>query len=385
MTAPLHGLRVVEVAGLGAAPFAGMVLADAGADVIRVDRAYAVRPDIHPDPRMDLLNRGRRSMAVDLKRSEGVDLLLCLVDSADVLLEGFRPGVAERLGFGPDVCMGRNPRLVYGRVTGWGQDGPYAQEAGHDLNYIAVSGVLEPLGLVGGPPVAPLNMLGDFGGGGLLLAYGVLCALFARQQTGAGTIVDAAMVEGSALLNVMLYGMIASGDWSGPRGTNVLDSGAHFMSPYLCKDGKYIAVAAAEPRFYARLLAVLGLRAEELPHQLDRARWPELKQRFAAIFVTRTRDEWIGVFAGAEACVSPVLAPLEAPIDPHNAARGTFIEVAGVVQPGPAPRFDAADRVIPSPPPVPGAHTREVLAELGLGESQVESLIAEGIVDVQVS
>jgi alpha-methylacyl-CoA racemase len=382
---PLGGLRVVEVAGLGAAPFAGMMLSDAGADVVRVDRAYATRPEIHPDPRMDLLNRGRRSVAIDLKRAEGVKLLLRLADDADVLLEGFRPGVAERLGLGPDVCMGRNPRLVYGRVTGWGQEGPYAHAAGHDLNYIAVSGVLESIGTAGGPPVAPLNLLGDFGGGGMLLAYGVLCALIARQQTGVGRVVDAAMVEGSALLNVMLYGMIAAGDWPGPRGTNVLDSGAHFMTVYQCKDGKYIAVAAAEPKFYAALLAGLGLRAEELPDQLDRGRWPELKQRFSAIVATRTRDEWSAIFVGTDACVSPVLTPLEAAADPHNVARGTFVEVGGIMQPAPAPRFVPGERVIPTAPPLPGAHTRQVLADIGLCEAEIDSLIAGGVVEDQTA
>lgn len=385
MNRPLDGLRVVEVAGLGAAPFAGMMLSDAGADVVRVDRAHAVRPAIHPDPRMDLLNRGRRSVAIDLKREEGKELLLRLTDGADVLIEGLRPGVAERLGLGPKVCMGRNPALVYGRVTGWGQEGPYAHAAGHDLNYIAVSGVLEPIGTAGGPPVAPLNLLGDFGGGGLLLAYGVLCALLARQQTGVGRVVDAAMVDGSALLNVMLYGMLASGDWPGPRGTNVLDSGAHFMTVYQCRDSKYIAVAAAEPQFYAALLAGLGLRAGDLPDQLDRGSWPELKRRFSAIAATRTRDEWIAIFAGTDACVSPVLTPLEAVADPHNVARGTFVEVAGIVQPAPAPRFHPGDRPVPTAPPSPGAHTRQILVGIGLAEAEIDSLIAGGVVEEQAA
>lgn len=380
MTAPLQGLRVVEVAGLGAAPFAAMVLADAGADVIRVDRAHAARPMIHPDPRMDLLNRGRRSVALDLKRVEGVELLLTLVAGADVLIEGFRPGVAEKLGFGPEVCMTRNPGLVYGRVTGWGQQGPYAHTAGHDLNYIAISGVLDSIGNAGGPPIAPLNLLGDFGGGGLLLAYGVMCALFARQQTATGRVVDAAMTEGSALLNVMLYGMIASGDWAGPRGTNVLDSGAHFMNVYRCRDDRYIAVAAAEPQFYAALLAGLGLRSEDLPDQLDASKWPVLKERFAAVIGTRTRDEWSTIFAGTDACVSAVLTPLEAADDPHNVARGTFVEVGDVVQPGPAPRFLPGDRIVPTAPPLPGAHTREVLHQIGLTDPQIDSLVAEGVV-----
>ncbi len=330
---PLQGVRVVEIASLAPAPFGCMILADLGADVLRIDRAGRATGIGAP------LGRGRRSVGVDLKHPDGPAAVLRLVESADVLVEGFRPGVAERLGIGPAECAARNPRLIYGRMTGWGQDGPLADRAGHDINYIAIAGALEPIGRAGEPPVPPLNLVGDFGGGGMLLALGVLAALYERERSGLGQVVDAAMVDGAALLTTFLHGMRAGGMWSAPRGENLLDGGAPFYDTYTTADGKYVSVGALEPQFYAALLAGLGIGAEELPPQLDRAGWPVLRARFTAEFASRTRDEWTAVFDGTDACVAPVLAPAEAPRHPHNAARGVFTEVDGVVQPAPAPRF----------------------------------------------
>lgn len=380
MSGPLSGLRVTELAGLGAAPFAGLLLADLGAEVVRVDRLVPGESAVPNEPRLDLLNRGRRSIAIDLKNPKGTELVLQLVRASDVLLEGFRPGVTERLGLGPDECMSANPRLVYGRVTGWGREGPYADRAGHDLNYIALAGTLEPIGTAGGPPVAPLNHLGDFAGGGMLLALGVLSAVYESSRSGFGQVVDAAMIDGAALLNTMLYGSLASGMWPGPRGTNIIDSGAHFMNVYECSDGTYMSVAAAEPRFYSILLERLGLVEAELPTRLDREQWPVMKEHFANIFRQRSRAEWCDIFEGLDACVAPVLSPGEAPEHPHNRARATFMQIDGVVQPSPAPRFARTPAEMPSRPPVPGEHTREVLVALGISEKTVDALEAEGVI-----
>ncbi|MFI7601929.1 CaiB/BaiF CoA transferase family protein [Actinoplanes sp. NPDC049681] len=351
---PLAGVRVVELAGLAPGPFGGMLLADLGADVVRVDRAGPPAPDSLAPPSGGPLQRSRRVTALDLKSPPGVADLLRLADHADVLIEGYRPGVAERLGFGPDVCLRRNPRLVYARMTGWGQQGPLAHRAGHDIDYIAVAGALDPLGRAGQAPHAPLNLLGDFAGGGMLLALGVLAALLERERSGAGQVVDAAMVDGSALLTAFLHGMIGAGRWNGPRGTNLLDGGAPFYDTYAAADGGFLAVGALEPAFYANLLAGLGLDGDPgLPDQYDRGGWPVLRQRFTEAFARRTRDEWTAIFDGRDACVAPVLSPAEAPRHPHNRARGTFVEVGADTQPAPAPRFGRTPAAPPRPAPDP--------------------------------
>jgi alpha-methylacyl-CoA racemase len=375
---PLSGVRVIEIASLAPAPFGCMILADLGADVLRVERAERCGPGA-PAPK-DPLSRGRRSVGLNLKDPAGTELLLRLVQDADVLVEGFRPGVAERLGFGPDVCAARNPRLIFGRMTGWGQDGPLAPTAGHDIDYIAISGALSPIGRAGEPPVPPINFVGDFGGGGMLLALGILAALVERASSGLGQVVDAAMVDGSALITSFLYGMRATGAWQDQRGSNLLDGAAPFYDTYVCADGGCVAVGALEPQFYAALLAGLGLDAAGLPAQHDRARWPELRERFAAAFAARSRDEWAEVFAGTDACVSPVLSMAEAPVHPHATARNAFVEVGGIVQPAPAPRFGRTGAANPAAPPRPGADTDAVLAGLGLAAAEVADLRARGII-----
>jgi alpha-methylacyl-CoA racemase len=375
---PLEGVRVIEIASLAPAPFGCMVLADLGADVLRIDRAEVSGPGavVPGDP----LGRGRRSVGLNLKDPEGVELLLRMAETADVLVEGFRPGVAERLGFGPDVCAARNPRLVFARMTGWGQQGPLAQTAGHDIDYIAVSGVLHGIGRAGQRPVPPVNLVGDFGGGGMLLVVGVLAALIERERSGLGQVVDAAMVDGSALLNTFLYGLLHGGAWQEERGTNLLDGGAPFYDTYETSDGGHVAVGALEPKFYAALLDGLGLAGQDLPAQFDRAGWPVLRERFTAVFGQRTRDEWTEVFGGSDACVAPVLTPLEAPDHPHNAARGTFLGGDGPVQPAPAPRFGRTACATPQPPARPGEHTGAVLADLGLSAERIAALRAAGTV-----
>src|SRR6266699_2669104 len=357
---PLDSVRVIEIASLAPAPFGCMILSDLGADVLRVDRASDCGPDAVA--RADPLSRGRRSIGIDLKQAEGFALLLRLAESADVLVEGFRPGVAERLGFGPQVCAERNPALVFARMTGWGQDGPLAATAGHDIDYIAVSGTLDPIGREGERPLPPLNLIGDFGGGGMLLVIGVLAALLERERSGLGQVVDAAMVDGSAMLASFLYGLRAAGGWQDGRGTNVLDGGAPFYDTYTTADGLHMAVGALEPKFYAELLARLGLDEAGLPAQYDRSGWPELRARFTEAFAGRTQAEWVAAFAGSDACVAPVVSPGDAPAHPHNAARGTFIDVGGVIQPAPAPRFGRTPGGPPSPPVRPGSNAREVLA-----------------------
>jgi alpha-methylacyl-CoA racemase len=347
MSAPLSGIRVVELAGLAPGPFGCMLLADLGADVVQVDRpAGGAGLAAPPGP----LGRGRRTVTLDLKTEAGVASLLNLVAKADVLVEGYRPGVAERLGFGPATCEKINPRIVYARITGWGQDGPLAERAGHDIDYIALSGLLEPLGRPGERPHAPLNVLGDFAGGGMLLALGVLAALLERERSGRGQVVDAAMVDGSALLTAMLHGMLGHGLWDRPRGENMLDGGAPFYDTYRTADGGFVAVGALEPAFYAALLDGLGLSGAGLPAQYDRDGWPALRERLAARFAERTRDEWAATFAGADACVVPVLSPAEAADHPHNRAREAFVEVDGLRQPAPAPRFGRTPAPAPRPP-----------------------------------
>jgi alpha-methylacyl-CoA racemase len=380
VSGPLEGIRIVELAGLGPAPFAGMMLSDAGADVIRIDRSDRAQYPPRQDPHVDLMNRGRRSVAVDLKHPEGVALVLRLVEGADGLMEGFRPGVAERLGLGPDECLARNPRLAYGRMTGYGQEGPMSQAAGHDIDYIALSGALEAVGRAGERPVPPLNLVGDFGGGGMLLAYGMLAAILGARTTGRGQVIDAAMVDGAAALMTMTYTLRSAGIWQDARGTNLLDTGAHFYEVYETSDGKYLGVGAIEPQFYAELMRLLGLGDEDLSTQMDRTTWPAMKERFAAIFATRTRAEWEEVFAGSDACVAPVLSAGEAPDHPHNRARGTFTEVAGVVQPAPAPRFLSTPGEIRRPPPNPGQYGDEALTDWGLSSDDVTGLRESGAI-----
>ncbi len=354
MPGPLHGLKVIEMAGIGPAPFCAMLLADMGAQVLRVARPGA---ETH-DP-AGVLGRGRHTLRLDLREAGAADTLLGLLDGADALIEGFRPGVMERLGLGPDACLARNARLVYGRMTGWGQHGPLAQAAGHDINYVALSGALHAIGRAGEPPVPPLNLVGDFGGGAMLLAFGLMCALHEAQRSGRGQVVDAAMTDGAALLSAMMYGFKAAGRWSNGRGENLLDGGAPFYDTYACADGKYVAVGAIEPQFWALLRERCGLDDPLFDAQQDRARWPEQKQRLAAVFRTRTRDAWCALLEGSDACFAPVLDWDEAPRHAHNVARETFVTVDGVLQPAPAPRFSRT----PAPPPrrMPEADREAVL------------------------
>ncbi len=375
---PLKGIRVVEVAGIGPGPFAAMMLADLGADVVRIDRADRVRDEIPDTPHPDVLNRGRRSVGVDLKHPGGVDTVLKLVGGADGLIEGFRPGVAERLGIGPGACLARNPKLVYGRMTGWGQDGPYAAMAGHDINYIALSGVLGSIGRQGEAPVPPVNLAGDFGGGGMLLALGMLAGMLEARASGQGQVVDASMVEGSALLITMMYGLHALGAW-GPRGTNLLDTGAWFYDVYECADGEYISLGSLEPQFFVEMVEKVGIDAEGID-QNDRAVWPEMRTKLAAAVKAKTRAEWCEILDGSDVCFAPVLSLAEAAQHPHNVARGTFVEVGGAVQPGPAPRFSRTPAQIARPAPNPGQHTAETLADWGFDAVAVAALQESGAV-----
>jgi alpha-methylacyl-CoA racemase len=373
MAGPLSGIKVVEITGIGPGPFCAMMLADLGADVLRIDRSVTVRTPLPDKPSNDVLARGRRSIGVDLKHPEGVELVLKLIEKADVLTEGFRPGVMERLGLGPDVCLKRNPKLVYGRMTGFGQEGPMAQAAGHDINYIALAGALAHIGREGDKPLPPLNLVGDFGGGGMLLALGICAALVERGRSGKGQVVDAAMVDGAATLMAFIHGFYASGGW-GERGTNLLDTGAHFYDTYETKDGKYISLGSIEPQFYAELLEKTGLDKETLPNQMDRTQWRPMKQRLTALFKTKTRDEWCALMEGSDVCFAPVLTIPEAYQHPHNVARGTFVDVAGVTQPGPSPRFSRTPGEIKRPPPHPGQLGDEALAEWGIAREDVAKL-----------
>ncbi len=379
MAGPLQGYRIIEIAGIGPGPFAAMMLADMGAEVIRVDRAQAVRPGAQ-GPGGDLLQRNRASIALDLKHPDGVATLLDLVDSADALIEGFRPGVMERLGVGPEVCHARNPKLVFGRMTGWGQDGPYAPWAGHDINYISLGGALAHIGRDGDSPVPPLNLVGDFGGGGMFLAYGVVCALLEAQRSGEGQVIDAAMIDGTATLMTMFWSMVAMGVHDPNRpGTNLLDTGAHFYDVYQCADGGHISLGSIEPQFYAELLARLELSDDEqFLRQMDRGEWAAMKQRLRDMFATRTRDEWCAVFEHSDVCFAPVLTMAEAAEHPHNVARAGYVEVAGVRQPAPAPRFSRTVPTIDRPPSQPGADTRDVLLAWGLDAARVDDLCASG-------
>ncbi len=376
----LDGVRVIELAGIGPGPFCGMMLADMGAEVVQVDRAGAVRGGDPERPPGNVNARGRRSIGIDLKSPEGVETVLRLVEGADMLFEGFRPGVAERLGVGPDDCLARNPALVYGRMTGWGQEGPYASMAGHDINYIALAGVLAHLGRHDSGPVPPMNLVGDFGGGGMYLAFGMVCALLEARTSGQGQVVDAAMVDGAASLMSFIHGMLASGFHTPERGVNMLDTGAHFYDVYECADGGWISIGSIEPQFYAELVEKLGLDPERFGNQLDRSLWPELTEEVAAVVRTKTRDEWDAILEGSDVCYAPVLTAAEAAGHHHNVARGTFIEVGGITQPGPAPRLSRTPGEVRRPPAHAGQHTDELLAEAGFTDDEVAALRDSGAV-----
>ena len=376
---PLAGVRVLELEAIGPGPFCGMMLADMGADLLLVDRPSDPGLGLARHRAVDVMLRSRRSVTLDLKSKDGAAAALLLAQRADALIEGFRPGVMERLGLGPDVLLAANPKLVYGRMTGWGQDGPLAPRAGHDINYIALSGVLHAIGRAGQAPVPPLNLVGDFGGGGMLLAFGIACALFESQRSGKGQVVDAAMVEGASVLATMFTGMMHDGKWTEVRGANFLDSGAPWYDVYETSDGRFVAVGAIEPKFYAELLDRLGLADAKLPPQQDRKGWGELRRRFADAFRTKTRDEWSRVFAGSDACFAPVLTFSEARTHPHNRARCSHVAVGGVEQPAPAPRFSRTPGAVSRPPPERGALGRAALVDWGFTRAEIEQLASLGV------
>ena len=365
---PLTGLKIVEFAGIGPGPFCGMLLSDLGADVVRVDRKGG-----RGGAPSDITARGRRSVALDLKTPEAVEACLKLMASADGIIEGFRPGVMERLGLGPDVALKRNPRLVYGRMTGWGQTGPYANAAGHDMNYIAITGALHAIGTKD-KPVPPLNLVGDFGGGALYLAFGLMAGIIHARETGKGQVIDCAMSDGSASLMSMFYGMKASGIWQEERRANLLDGGAHFYDTYQCSDGKWVSIGSIEPQFYALLLEKTGITDPDFQRQMDRSIWPDLREKLAAVFATKSQAEWTTIMAATDVCFAPVLDLDEAPNHPHNAARQTFVQLGGVTQPAPAPRFSETPGVIQGPPPAIGAHNAEALADWGFTEAEIAAL-----------
>tara|TARA_R110001606_G_scaffold261206_3_gene409239 strand:- start:981 stop:2120 length:1140 start_codon:yes stop_codon:yes gene_type:complete len=369
-------MKVIEMVGIGPGPFCAMMFADMGAEVIRIDRpgkADAQRA------RFDILGRGRRSLALDLKQPGGTDTVLALIEQADVLIEGFRPGVMEKLGLGPEVCLARRKSLVYGRMTGWGQHGPLSHAAGHDLNYIALTGALHAVGRPDSPPPPPLNYVGDFGGGAMMLAFGILAAVHESRASGRGQVVDAAMTDGAALLSAMMYGMKAAGQWSNQRGANLLDGGTHFYDTYACADGKYVALGPIEPQFYAELRRLCGLDDAAFDAQNDPAAWPDLKRRLAEVIATRTRDQWCELLEGSDACFAPVLDWDEAPAHPHNRARETFITVDGVTQPAPAPRFSRTPAAVPGGTAPRGAHSEAILRDWGFDPKHIERLRAEGV------
>ncbi len=376
---PLTGIRVLEFEAIGPGPFCGMMLADMGADVLLVDRPEDAGLGLGRERWSDVMLRGRRSVTLDLKSKNGVEAALWLASRADALIEGFRPGVMERLGLGPDALTARNPKLVYGRMTGWGQDGPLAPRAGHDINYIALTGILHAIGRAGSAPVPPLNLIGDFGGGGMLLAFGIACALVEARRSGKGQVVDAAMVDGASLLSTMFWGMLAAKRWSEVRGENVLDSGAPWYDVYETKDAKFVAIGAIEPKFYAEMLERLGVAGESLPAQYERRRWPELRQRFAQVFRSKTRAEWSSVFEGSDACFAPVLSFSEARAHAHNANRNTFVDSGRVTQPAPAPRFSRTPGAIRSEPPERGGRGSEALADWGFSAEEIERLASLGV------
>ena len=371
---PLSGLRIIELTGIGPGPFCGMMLSDMGAEVIRIDRlAGAANPK-------DVLARNRRSIAVDLKQPEGIELVLRLCEKADALFEGFRPGVTERLGIGPEDCMARNGKLVYGRMTGWGQDGPLAHAAGHDINYIALTGALHAIGETGGKPVPPLNLVGDFGGGGMLLAFGMVCGLLEAQRSGKGQVVDAAMVDGAAALMAMFYTFAASGTFKAERGTNLLDGGAHFYGTYETSDGRHICVGSIEPQFYALLVEKSGVDAQQFAAQMDAGGWQARKEDLTRVFKTKTQAQWCEIMEGTDVCFAPILSVFEAPEHPHMKARNTFVEVDGDIQPAPAPRFSRTVPEIRSGAPDVGEDSAAILGDFGFGDEEVQALQANGII-----
>lgn len=376
---PLKGLKVIEMAGLGPVPFCTMVLADMGADIIRIDRPSGGGLGLDLDPEKDFLNRGRPSVMLDLKKPEAVETLLTLCETADILLEGFRPGVMEKLGLGPDACFERNPKLIYGRMTGWGQDGPLSGAVGHDINYIALSGALSMIGRAGEKPVIPLNLVGDFGGGAMFLAFGVMAALWEAQRSGKGQVVDAAMIDGAGLLTAMMYSLTAQGIWRAARGSNMLDGGAHFYDVYETADGQHISIGAIEPPFYAELLKRAEITDPAFDDQMNRTEWLDLKARLAVIFKTKSRAEWCALMEGTNACFAPVLSLKEAPDHPHHVARGTFYRDSnGEMQPAAAPRFSRTATEPVPPPRKPGADTRQALALWGISDDRIESLLKLG-------
>ncbi len=370
---PLQGIKIIEVGGIGPGPFCGMMLSDMGADVIRIERKGH---SAMTEPKYDVMMRNRRSMAIDLRKPEGVGTVLEMVGKVDALQEGFRPGVMEKLGLGPDECLQRNPRLVYGRMTGWGQEGPLAPMAGHDINYISLSGALHTFGARGGKPSIPLNLVGDFGGGGMLLAFGMVCALFESHRSGRGQVVDAAMIDGSAALMAMIYGLHAAGIWTDERGVNLLDGGAHFYDTYETADGKYISVGSLEPQFYELLLKHLQIEDPEFKNQMDADKWPNFKEKIAAVFKSKTQDEWSEIMEDTDICFAPVLSMTEAPRHPQNRIRKTFIDLEGVIQPAPAPRLSRTPPEIKNPPPQPGSDTETVLLEMGFSPERINTLKA---------
>ncbi len=381
MSGPLTGIKVIELAGIGPGPMCAMLLADLGADVIRIDRPTQTDLGVPRRGReFDVLLRGRRSVAVDLKSPEGVETVLRMVGQADAIIEGFRPGVTERLGLGPDECLARNPALVYGRMTGWGQDGPLASAAGHDINYIALSGALYSIGRAGERPVPPLNLVGDFGGGGMLLAYGIVCALLEAQKSGKGQVVDAAMVDGAAALMAMFFSMSAGGAFTDQRGTNLLDGGAHFYDTYETGDGKHICIGSIEPQFYALLIEKAELDPKEFAPQMDASQWPALKAKLTTVFKTKTRDEWCAIMEGTDVCFAPVLSIFEAPEHAHAKARNAFMEVDGVMQQAPAPRFDRTPAEVSHSARIPGQDSNSVLASFGFSDAEIAQLNSSNVV-----
>jgi alpha-methylacyl-CoA racemase len=377
---PLAGVRIVELAGIGPVPMCAMLLADMGADIVRIDRIEAADLGMKRDPKGDVLNRSRPSVAVDLKKPDGVDAVLQLIDRADAVLEGFRPGVMERLGLGPDVCIRRNPKLVFGRMTGWGQTGPLAHAAGHDINYISIIGALDAIGMRNGPPVVPLNLVGDYGGGALYLAMGVLAGIIEARASGKGQTIDCAMSEGAASLMTMTYSMHAQSRWNEGRGNNAVAGGSHYYSVYETRDGKYISVGSGEAKFYALLLEKTGLAKADLPDQLDVSQWPAMKARMQEIFRSKTRDEWCAIMEGSDVCFAPVLSMDESMAHPHNVARASFVNVGGIMQPAPAPRFDRTKNEIRKPPSVPGEDTDRTLAAWGFSNEDIAMLHAAGAI-----
>ena len=379
---PLSRYRVIEMAGIGPGPYAAMMLADMGAEVIRIERSQAVSPELPKGPQGDIMLRGRRSIGINLKDPVGVELLLELIASADALIEGFRPGVMERLGVGPEVCLARNPKLVYGRMTGWGQEGPYSSTAGHDINYISLAGVLAHIRREGERPIAPLNLVGDFGGGGMFMAFGIVTALLEAKESGLGQVVDAAMVDGAASLMTFLWGMHNTGlhDLDHP-GTSFLDTGAPFYDVYECADGLYVSIGSLEAPFYEELLRRTGLDQDDPPHgEYDRKNWPRMRARLTEVFKTKTRDQWCTEMEGTDVCFAPVLTAREAVRHPHNVERGTFVEVEGFTQPAPAPRLSRTPASLGTPPAHPGQHSRDILRDWGIASDRTEALIADGVV-----